>query len=70
MSITITTIAGDLLDDLVAQHYGVEAASAALSAVLDANSGLAARGPVLPAGVRIVLPDLAPAATRVLRLWE
>ena len=70
MSITISTLDGDFLDDLVAQHYGVGAVSAALNAVLAANPGLAAMGPVLPAGVEIVLPDLAPADAGVLRLWE
>ena len=70
MSITITSIEGDFLDDLVAQHYGVGVASAALSAVLGANSGLARRGPVLPAGVEIVLPDLEPGDSGLLRLWD
>ena len=70
MSVVIATLGGDFLDELVAQHYGVEVASGALAAVLEANPGLAARGPVLPAGVEIVLPDLAPADTGVLRLWD
>ena len=70
MSITISTLEGDALDDLVAQHYGVGSVSGALSAVLAANPGLAARGPILPAGVKIVFPDLAPADAGVLRLWE
>ena len=70
MSVTIATLEGDFLDELVVQHYGVEAASGALSVVLEANPGLAARGPVLPAGVEIVLPDLAPADSGVLRLWD
>ena len=70
MSITISTLEGDFLDYLVVQHYGVGAASGALSAVLEANPGLAARGPVLPEGVVIVLPDLTPAETGVLRLWD
>lgn len=70
MSISISTLEGDFLDDLVAQHYGAAAASGALSVVLAANPGLAARGPVLPAGVTIVLPDLPPAHAGVLRLWD
>lgn len=70
MSITIATLEGDFLDELVVQHYGAGAASGALSAVLEANPGLAARGPVLPEGVVIVLPDLAPAVSGVLRLWD
>lgn len=70
MSVSISTLDGDFLDELVTQHYGVGAVSEALSAVLAANPGLAARGPVLPAGVEIVLPDLAPADAGVLRLWD
>ena len=70
MSITISTLDGDFLDELVVQHYGAEVASGALSAVLEANLGLAARGPALPGGVVIVLPDLAPADSGVLRLWD
>ena len=69
MSVTISTLDGDFLDELVVQHYGGET-SRALNAVLAANPGLAARGPVLPAGITIVLPDLAPADAGVLRLWD
>ena len=68
--ITIVTLEGDLLDELVAQHYGVDNAAGALSDVLEANAGLAARGPVLPADVTIVLPDLSPATSGLLRLWS
>ena len=70
MSITIKTLGGDFLDALVAEHYGTEAASAALAVVLAANPGLAAHGPVLPAGVTIVMPDLVPPDSGVLRLWD
>lgn len=70
MSITITTVEGDFLDDLIAQHYGVAATSAGVSAVLDATPGLAERGPVLPAEIRVVFPDLAPATSGALRLWD
>ena len=70
MNVTIATLEGDMLDDLVAQHYGVDAAAGALSVVLAANQGLAALGPVLPAGTRVVLPELPVAASGVLRLWD
>lgn len=70
MSITIVTLEGDLLDALVAEHYGAPAAAAAFGQVLEANPGLAARGPVLPGGVRVVLPDIAPETGRVVRLWD
>ena len=53
----IVTVDGDALDELVAQHYGVEVVSAALGVVLAANSGLAAIGNSLPGGIRITLPE-------------
>ena len=54
---TLVTIAGDALDALVAEHYGATAASAGLAAVLAANRGLAAQGPILPAGLVLRFPD-------------
>ena len=54
---TLVTIDGDALDALVVQHYGAAAASAGLAAVLAANRGLAAQGPILPAGLVLRLPD-------------
>ena len=70
MAITIATAAGDLLDELVALHYGVGSADAGFSAVLAANPGLAALGPAPPAGTRIVMPDLQPPGSGVLELWD
>lgn len=65
----ITTIAGDALDGLLAEHYGAGAASAALEAVLAANQDLARLGPQPPAGTVIVLPDLQPDRAGI-RLWN
>ena len=65
----ITTVEGDELDDLVAQHYGIDQVSNGMAAVLDANLGLAALGIRVPDGTRIVLPDLPPAVRRV-TLWR
>ena len=70
MSITIVTLEGDFLDELVAEHYGVDAAAGALGQVLEANLGLAGLGPVLPGGVSVVLPDIAPDTGNVVRLWD
>ena len=66
---TITTVEGDELDLLLAEHYGPELASVALAAVLDANLGLAALGFDPPAGTRIVLPEVEPARRRI-ALWS
>lgn len=43
-----------------------------VEAVLEANPGLANRGPVLPAGVTIVLPDITPQAldSQETHLWD
>ena len=69
MTTSIVTLDGDHLDALLAQHYGVGAADAALADVLKANIGLAAYGPTLPPGVRIVLPEITPAQP-ALQLWD
>ena len=40
-------------------------------AVLEANTGLADNGPILPAGIRITLPEVAaPAMTQGVKLWD
>lgn len=65
----ITTVEGDDLDALLAEHYGAASASAALAAVLAANPGLARLGPRPPGGTAILLPSLPPAPTGI-RLWN
>ena len=60
---------GDRLDRLCAQHYGHQTGT--VEAVLQANPGLAAYGPVFDAGLLITLPATpAPTATNSVRLWE
>ena len=57
---------GDVLDDLVWQHYG---RSDVIAAVLAANPHLAQLPPVLEAGLVIDLPDLPlPVEAPVIRL--
>ena len=59
---------GDVLDDLVWQHYG---RSDVIAAVLAANPHLAQLPPVLEAGLVIDLPDLSlPVEAPVIRLWS
>ena len=67
---SILTVAGDELDQLLEQHYGAEAVSDALSVVLGANLGLAQLGIRIPAGTRIVLPDLPDVTARRAPLWS
>lgn len=60
---------GDMLDRLCWKYYG--RSQGAVEAVLEANPGLALRGPVLPTGIEIVLPDLpTPTKAATIRLWD
>lgn len=64
---TVTTRDGDTLDLVLWRETG---STAALSAALEINPGLAAAGPVYPAGVTLRLPADAPAAALApIRLW-
>ena len=64
----IMTHDGDVLDELVWQHYG---RSEVIPAVLAANPHLAQWPPVLSAGLVIELPDLPlPVEAPVIRLWS
>ncbi|KAB8307266.1 phage tail protein [Erwinia endophytica] len=62
---------GDVLDAICADHYGTDNLAANVLTVLDANSGLADRGAVYPAGVQITLPDIVTTvATSSNSLWD
>lgn len=62
--------AGDTLDYLCWRHYGATD-NRVVEGVLQANPGLAALGPVLPAGTVVRLPTvLQPAQTKGVRLWD
>lgn len=64
------TSEGDVIDEICSPHYGPRAGAA--EAALAANPGLADRGPRLPAGLRIELPEL-PEESResgATRLWD
>lgn len=60
-----------MLDALCWRHYGADNCQAGLTAAMMNNPGLAERGPILPAGIRIILPEvvqgIAPSAWQ---LWE
>lgn len=69
MARTVLTHDGDVVDALAFTVYGPAARSA--EAVLAANPRLADFGPVLPAGLVVVLPDLPAAKPQaVVRLWD
>lgn len=68
---TYITRQGDTVDSICWKHYGTERGGTT-EAVLEANRGLAANGPILPAGLSITLPELAaPAkAETTINLWD
>lgn len=61
---------GDVLDLICLRVYGD--ASPGVEAVLTLNPGLAAVGPILPAGIVIELPPARDTAAQVqtIRLWD
>lgn len=67
---TYSTSDGDMADEIAFKQYGTTAGRV-VEQLLDANPGLADRGPVLPAGVVIVLPgiDVTAKATGT-KLWD
>lgn len=50
---TVVTVEGDTVDLIAFRRFGVHGAE---SRIYDANPGLAARGPILPLGTRVVVP--------------
>ncbi|MEO3479740.1 tail protein X [Phaeobacter sp. CAU 1743] len=61
---------GETLDEIVWRHYGAEIRGA-LETVIEANQGIAALGPILPLGTRLLLPVIdAPKEAESLRLWD
>lgn len=60
---------GDTVDAIVWRYYERQD-NRIVELVLDANPGLADRGAILPAGLRIALPEFQePAQQRTVRLW-
>ena len=70
MSQIYTTKQGETVDLVCSKFYG--RTRDVTEAVLAANPGLAALGPVLPLGTSITMPDIAsrPAATELVSLWD
>jgi phage tail protein X len=61
---------GDVLDDIVARYYG-DQENRIVELVLEANPGLADLGPIMPAGVDVVMPERPPVvARRTTKLWD
>ncbi len=69
MATTYITVQDDRLDRICQRHYG--ACRGVVEQVLAANPRLADHGVLLPAGVRIHLPDITPEHIRPqVRLWD
>lgn len=70
MARTYTTRQGDMVDLVCLKNYG--RTREVTEVVLAANQGLAARGPVLPIGIVVLLPDVAPVSTerKLADLWS
>lgn len=58
---------GDMLDWICSKVYG---RTDVVEAVLEANPGLAALGPVYDAGQIVVLPDMPAPTKEMVRLWD
>lgn len=68
--IVYTSKDGDTIDNIAWKQYGTRAGRV-MERLLDANPGIADYGPVLPAGVTIVIPDLPiPAEKKTIKLWD
>ncbi|MGL4755177.1 MAG: tail protein X [Aeromonadaceae bacterium] len=61
-----TTKVGEMVDEIVYRHYQTHEH---LQMVLNANPGLAKRGPALPEGVEITLPPAPVAEKQYITLW-
>lgn len=67
---TYITKDGDTADYIAWKYYGNQDVGT-VETLLDANKGLADRGPVLPAGLVINLPEIkTPATTQGVKLWD
>lgn len=60
---------GDTVDSLCWRHLG---SCAPVERVLEGNPGIAALGPILPAGTLITLPDgpVAAPPKKIIQLWD
>jgi len=66
---TYTTRTGDVLDEVVYKYYGQDVGMT--EKVLEANSGLADQGVVLPSGIEIQMPEITTAEPApITRLWD
>lgn len=61
---------GDILDEICYRHYG-STGEGQVEAVLEANRSLdLGQYIILPGGLNLILPDLAPETTETVRLFS
>ena len=67
--ITYTTKDGDVLDDICYIYYGH--LTGTVEKVMQANYRLSQYGPILPAGIKIILPEIKIKSSKdIVRMWE
>lgn len=67
---TYVTIAGKMLDAICYRHYG-SIYEGQVEAVLETNRELdLGQYVILPGGLKLILPDLAPETTEIVRLFS
>lgn len=70
MAAIYTTRENDVLDEVVWRYYGRQD-SGLVESVLEANRNLADAGPILPAGIELVMPPApAPEPAKRLQLFS
>lgn len=61
---------GDTVDYIAWRHYG-STDTEVVARILDANKGLAGKGPLLPPGLEIILPEIETTIkAQGIRLWD
>lgn len=70
MALEYRTSEGDLVDYIAWKHYGTTE-RLVVEQLLDANKGLADIGPVLPAGILVLLPVIdTTQKAQGIKLWD
>ncbi|MBC2659705.1 tail protein X [Pseudomonas sp. MSSRFD41] len=70
MAVILRAQQNDTVDAVCWRHYGRTAG--VTEAVLEANPGLADRGPILPQGLAVLMPDTQTTAPQrqMVNLWD
>lgn len=71
MDLTYLSKDGDTLDFVVWKQYGTTD-NRIVEKVLSANTGLSEKGPIIPTGTLITLPEITPeqVETAKVKLWD